>query len=48
MTHISWCSDYAIYLDDKRNVIPWILVSCDTKSDLKIYVGQFDMYFMVQ
>ena len=34
------------YLMEK--FIPWILVPFDTKSDLKIYVGQFDLYFMVQ
>ena len=30
-----------------RDVIPWILVSCD-ESDLKVYVRQFDPYFLVQ
>ena len=39
MPHISKTT---IYL--KRNVIPWILVSCDTKSDLKVYVGQFNLH----
>ena len=50
MTYILWSSDYASYLEDylieKCNT--WILVSCDTKSDLKVYIGQFDLYFMVQ
>ena len=27
---------------------PWVLVPCDKKSDLKIYVGQCDLYFMDQ
>ena len=53
MTYISWSSDYVIYLEDYliekcRNAIPWISVPCDMKSDLKIYVGQFDLYFMGQ
>ena len=49
MSHISWSSDYALYLDDKRNVITWILVvPCDTKADLKIYACQCDLHFMVQ
>ena len=31
-----------------RNVIPWILVPCDMKAELKIYSCQCDLYFMVQ
>ena len=50
MTYISWFSDYTIYLDDSlmEKCTPWILVPHDMKSDLKIYVGQCDLYFMVQ
>ena len=48
MTYIS-CPVILPHLEDYLiNVIPWILVSCDMKNDLKIYVGQFDLYFMVQ
>ena len=49
MTYISWSSDYALYCEDylieKCHTLD---IPCDTKSDLKIYVGQFDLYFMDQ
>ena len=32
----------------RRNIIPWILVPCDTKSNLKIYLGHCDLHFTVQ
>ena len=43
--------DYALYLEDfdrEMSYIPWILVPYETKSDLKIYVGQCDLYFKHQ
>ena len=50
MTYISWSSNYASclgdYLTEKCHTLD--IVSCDTKSDIRIYVGQFDLYFMVQ
>ena len=50
MTYIPWTSEYTLKLMTIRwrNVIPWILIPCDKKSDLKIYVCQCDLYFMVQ
>ena len=31
-----------------RNIIPWILLPCETNSNLKIHVGHFDLHFTVQ
>ena len=50
MTYVLWTNDYALrfkdYLVEKCHMLD--ISSCDTKSDLKIYVGQFDLYFMDQ
>ena len=50
MTYISWSNDYASYLED------FLIEKCHTldisfmghEVDLKVYVGQFDPYFMTQ
>ena len=48
MTFISWSNVFAFYLEDnlieKCHTLDISLY--DTKSDLKIYVGQSDLYFM--
>ena len=50
MTYLPWSSEYASYLEDylieKCHTLD--IISCDTKNDLKVYVGQLDLYFMVQ
>ena len=59
VTYIPRSSDFTLYLLHYirftlytticwRNVIPVILVSCDPMTDLKIYLRQFELYFMVQ
>ena len=50
VTYITRPSDFTFYLDDYcwRNVVPGILVSCDPMIDLKMYLGQCGLYFMVQ
>ena len=48
MAYIPWSSNYALYLKD------YLIAKChtldisfiDMKCDLKVYVGQFDLYFM--
>ena len=48
MIHVSWSSDYAIYLNDYLIREMSYLEYCDTTADLKIYACQCDLYFMVQ
>ena len=51
MTHISWSSDFTLYLEDylMHDVAScfWIMSQYDLAFDLKINVGHFDLYFMV-
>ena len=49
VTYISRSIDFTYILTTicGRNIIKWILVSCDTMIDLEIYLGQCDLY-MVQ
>ena len=50
VTYISWFSDFALnleyYLLDKCQ--PGILVPCDPMNDHLLYLGHFDLYFMLQ
>ena len=51
MTHISWSSDFALYLEDYliyMNIILGIMSQYDPTFDLKIDVDHCDLYFMVQ
>ena len=43
MTYISCASDFA-----QECITLWILVQFDTVNDLILFVGQCDLYFMVQ
>ena len=55
MTYISWSSDFALYLEDclmydhhTSGLWVRIMSQYDLTFDLKINVGCFDLYFMVQ
>ena len=50
VTYISWSSDFALYLENFSMVehhIFGIMNQHDPTSDLKIFVGHRDLYFMV-
>ena len=49
MTYISWFSDFALYLEGCLMYKHLgIMSQYDLMFDLKIKVGQYDLYFMVQ
>ena len=49
MTFISWSIDFALYFEDYLMYIPHgIMNQYESRFDLKIYVGHYDLYFMVQ
>ena len=50
VAYISQSSDLTLYLDSYllEKCHTGILVSCDLMIDLKIYLGQCDLYFRVQ
>ena len=48
MTHISWSSEFALYLEDYLMYEHFgIMGQYDPTFDLKINVGQCDLYFIV-
>ena len=48
MTHIPWSSDFALYLEDYLLYEQYYLSPYDPKFNLKINIGHYDLYFMVQ
>ena len=49
MTYVSWSSDLSLYIEDfdVRTSYFGIMSQYDTTFDLKIFVGHYDLYFMV-
>ena len=51
MTYIPWSSDFALYLGrlfDVQTILFGIMSQYAPKFDLKINIGHYDIYFMVQ
>ena len=51
MSYIPWSSDFALYLEDclmYEQYYLGLLSQYDPNFDLKINIGQYDLYFMVQ
>ena len=49
MTYISWSDDFVLYLQDylMNKAYFQIMRQCDLNFDIKINIGQHDLFFMV-